>query len=100
MESDRRCVGVDVSKSHWDVAVGGRSEQRRFAANAAGLSALLAYLDQLRPTLVCLEATGDYERLLQRALQERGVPTSTVNPRQIRDFARAAGELAKTDAID
>jgi transposase len=100
MESDRRCVGVDVSKSHWDVAVAGRSDQRRFTADAAGLRELLAHLDQLRPTLVCVEATGGYERLLQQALHKRGVPTSTVNPRQIRDFARAAGELAKTDAID
>jgi transposase len=73
---------------------------RRFAADAAGLAQLLAWLDEVGPPLVCLEATGGYERLLVEALHQRGAPTSVVNPRQIRDFARALGQLAKTDQID
>ncbi len=55
---------------------------------------------ELNPQLVCLEATGGYERLLRDALHQRKLPVSVVNPRQVRDFARAQGELAKTDAID
>jgi transposase len=98
--TERRCVGVDVAKRHWDVAVDGQNQVRRFAADAAGLTQLLAWLDEIRPTLVCLEATGGYERLLLEALHQRGAPTSVVNPRQIRDFARAVGQLAKTDQLD
>lgn len=97
---ERRCVGIDVAKRHWDLAVDGRGGVRRFDADDAGLAELLACLEEIRPTLVCLEATGGYERALRKALQQRGVPTSTVNPRQVRDFARAVGQLAKTDKID
>lgn len=93
-------VGIDVSKTHWDVAVEGRRGGRRFAADAAGLAELLAWLEPWAVQLVCLEATGGYERLLLDALHQRGLPVSVVNPRQIRDFARAAGQLAKTDRID
>ncbi len=94
------CVGIDVSKDHWDVAVEERRGVRRFSADNAGASELLAWLEELSPKLVCLEATGGYERSLRRALHERGLPVSVVNPRQVRDFARAHGELAKTDALD
>jgi transposase len=93
-------VGIDVSKRHWDVAVTGQRGGRRFSADAAGLAALLAWLRQLDPRLVCLEATGGYERLLCEALHQQKMPVCVINPRQIRDFARAQGELAKTDAID
>jgi transposase len=94
------CVGVDVAKHHWDVAVAGQRGVRRFVADASGLADLIAWLEQLGPRLVCLEATGGYERRLREALHERGISLSVVNPRQVRDFARSAGELAKTDAID
>jgi transposase len=94
------CVGIDVAKNHWDVAVAEERRVRRFVADASGLAAFLAWLEELRPRLVCLEATGGYERSLRDALHQRKVPVSVVNPRQIRDFARAQGELAKTDAID
>jgi transposase len=93
-------VGIDVAKDHWDVAVGGRRGVRRFTADASGLAALIPWLEQLEVTLVCLEATGGYERALRESLQQRTIPLSVVNPRQIRDFARSTGELAKTDAID
>lgn len=97
---NRCCIGVDVSKRHWDVAVHGQSGVRRFTADATGAADLLAWLDTIVPSLVCLEATGGYERLLLEALHRRRIPVSVVNPRHIRDFARAAGQLAKTDAID
>lgn len=93
-------VGIDVSKQHWDVAVTTERRVRRFAADAAGLAELMAWLAPLGPKLICLEATGGYERELCAALHRERLPVSVVNPRQIRDFARARGELAKTDAID
>jgi transposase len=88
-------VGIDVAKRSWDVAVAGERRGHRFLADASGLAALLAWLEELRPRLICLEATGGYE-----ALHRQRFAVSVVNPRQIRDFARAQGELAKTDAID
>jgi transposase len=93
-------VGIDVAKHHWDVAIAGRRGVRRFMADEAGLTELMTWLEELKAQLVCLEATGGYERSLRAALQKRNFPVSVVNPRQIRDFARSAGELAKTDAID
>ncbi len=93
-------VGIDVAKHHWDVAIAGCRGVRRFMADAAGLAELMAWLEKLKAQLVCLEATGGYERALRAALQKQDFPVSVVNPRQIRDFARSAGELAKTDAID
>ena len=93
-------VGIDVAKHHWDVAIAGRRGVRRFMADEAGLAQLLAWLEKLKTPFVCLEATGGYERSLRTALQKQNFPVSVVNPRQIRDFARSTGELAKTDAID
>ena len=102
MEADMKgpYVGIDVAKHHWDVAIAGRRGVRRFMADASGLTELMAWLETLEAPLVCLEATGGYERSLRAGLQERNIRVSVVNPRQIRDFARAQGELAKTDAID
>lgn len=94
------CVGIDVSKHYWDVSIEGHRGVRRFPADNAGASELLTWLEKLSSKLVCLEATGGYERTLRRALHERGLPVSVVNPRQVRDFTRAQGELAKTDALD
>jgi transposase len=93
-------VGIDVAKRHWDAAIAGRRGVRRFMADAAGLAELMAWLKKLKAQLVCLEATGGYERSLCASLHQRNFRVSVVNPRQIRDFARSAGELAKTDAID
>lgn len=93
-------VGIDVSKHHWDVALAGEKRVRHFAADAVGLAELLAWLAPLGPQLICLEATGGYERELCAALHRQRLPVSVVNPRQVRDFARARGDLAKTDALD
>jgi transposase len=96
----RCCVGVDVAKRHWDVAVAGCAGVRRFTSDAEGLAQTLAHLKSLEPAVVCLEATGGYERSLRMALHQCELPVCVVNPRQVRDFARAVGQLAKTDAID
>jgi transposase len=99
--SDARLfVGIDVSKDFWDVAVDGRKSVDRFATDDDGLATLVASLCKLRPTCICMEATGGWETPLVRALQEHGLAVAVVNPRQIRDFARAMNQLAKTDRID
>lgn len=97
---ERTWVGIDVAKAHCDVAIDGRANVDRYAADAAGRRQLLAALAALPGMQACIEATGGYERTLVVALRDRGLAVSVVNPRQIRDFARAAGQLAKTDAID
>jgi transposase len=100
MLDTRTYVGVDVSKDHLDVAFPDRAKVWRTGNDRAGISALGRKLAGLEaPQLVC-EATGGYTRRLQRDLAHRQIAFSCINPRQIRDFARATGRLAKTDAID
>ena len=72
----------------------------RFPHEEAGLSALVAHLQPLAPALVVLEATGGYEADVAAAVALAGLPVAVVNPRQVRDFAKAIGRLAKTDALD
>jgi len=93
-------VSADVSKAHLDIAFPATARIWRTTNDAAGIAALQRRLGKLEhPHMVC-EATGGYTRLLARRLAEQGVAFSKVNPRQVRDFARASGRLAKTDAID
>lgn len=92
-------VGVDVSKHHLDLAMGDAGAVR-VANSAEGIALLIAQVSQLaHPHVVC-EATGSYTRLLARELDKGGIALSRVNPRRVRDLARASGQLAKTDAID
>lgn len=93
-------VGIDVAKRHWDVGINGQKQVTRFVADQDGLQSLMDWLESIAPMLVCVEATGGYERVLVEALHQRGIPVSVINPRQARDFARAMGQLAKTDKID
>lgn len=94
-------VGIDVAKAHVDVFVlGGEFTARRFENEAEGHSALATALKPLGVRLVVMEATGGYEAALACALQAVGLPVAVVNPKQARDFAKAMGRLAKTDAID
>lgn len=97
---EKTWIGVDVSKSYWDVAIAGQKSVHRFTANAEGCQQLLTMLSTLGPERVCLEATGGWERTLVAELHERGLSVSVVNPRQVRAFARAQGQLAKTDRLD
>lgn len=99
-QEERTWIGIDVAKWHWDVAIDGRKNVDRYACDDEGRRQLLAALAPLPAVQVCLEATGGYERTVVATLRAAGVAVSVVNPRQIRDFARAAGQLAKTDAID
>ncbi len=100
MEQERAYVGVDVSKDRLDLAVHSHHEIRGFANTATGISKLLKHVTSLGPVLVVMEATGGYEMSLAAALAEAAIPMSIVNPRQVRDFARSTGQLAKTDSID
>src|SRR5919108_884132 len=102
METPRgpQYVGIDVCKAHLDVAVRPSGAQWQCANAAAGISALVTRLTALAPTLVVLEATGGLEVPLTAALAAAGVPVAVVNPRQVRDFAKGTGKLAKTDALD
>lgn len=92
-------VGVDVSKAQLDIAI--RPEGRFTAANdEKGISTTVERLQQMQPTVVVLEATGGFEVPLASALATAGVSLVVVNPRQVRDFAKASGILAKTDRLD
>ena len=93
-------VGIDVSKEWFDVAVRPGQECWRGSQDEAGVATLTDRLQQLRPRLVIMEASGGYERLIAAALGASGLPIAVVNPRQVRDFARSLGKLAKTDRID
>ena len=97
-------VGIDVSKHHLDVALldaaSGELQRERHLNSARGHRALLERLSKQPLERVVLEASGGYERALLRRLQEAAQPVVCVNPRQVRDFARALGRLAKTDRID
>lgn len=93
-------VGIDVSKEWLDVAVRPAGTAWRTAHDEAAVAALVQRLHALRPRLVVLEATGGYEVPLAAALGTAKVPVAVVNPRQVRDFARALGKLAKTDRLD
>src|SRR5437868_5439730 len=93
-------VGIDVSKAHLDVACRPQGSVLRFDNTEAGVAELVSHLRAVTPTLVVLEATGGLQTLVVAALALAGIPTAVVNPRQVRDFARALGRLAKTDALD
>lgn len=97
---DQLFVGIDVSQDQLDVHVRPTGDSWQVAADQAGVAALVQRLRALGPTLIVLEATGGYETPVVVALVEVGLPLAIVNPRQIRDFARATGQLAKTDALD
>ena len=93
-------VGIDVSKDRLDVHLRPSDEAFAVARDGKGLDTLVERLRALDVALIVLEATGGFETTVAAALAGAGLPLAVVNPRQIRDFARALGKLAKTDAID
>ena len=100
MKNTGNYVGVDVSKDTLDIAVHPRQQARNFRNNGAGINGAVTYLNDLDPTLVVMEATGGLEMSLAAALGAVGIPVAVVNPRQVRDYAKSMGKLAKTDTID
>jgi transposase len=93
-------VGIDVSKDRLDVHVVPSGRTFTAPRDGIGLEQLTGDLRQFAPALVVLEATGGFEITVAAALASANLPVAVVNPRQIRDFARATGRLAKTDALD
>lgn len=93
-------VGIDVSKARLDVAVLPSGEAWSCGNDEAGIKDLVDRVKVFRAGLVVLEATGGYELGVTMALAEQEIPLVVANPRQIRDFARATGRLAKTDSLD
>lgn len=94
------CIGVDVAQSDFVVAVEGEAGSRSYPNNDRGFKDLIKDLSPLKAERVVLEATGGYERRLVAALGGAGLPVVVINPRQVRDFAKSTGQLAKTDRID
>ena len=93
-------VGVDVGKSFLDVAVHGEAKLQRFKNTGAGIAKLVAQLRKRRDVRMVVEATGGYEEAVLEACASAGLWIARINPRQGRDFAKATGQLAKTDALD
>lgn len=93
-------IGIDVSKDRLDVAVHGVKNMMHVSNDQPGIQKVIRLAMKRGAKLVCFEATGGYEMPLYVALSEAGIPVVPVNPRQIRDFARSMGRLAKTDRLD
>lgn len=99
-DRDEKYVGVDVSKDRLDVAVAPSGETFSFPNDEEGIGDLVATLSPIAPQIIVLEATGGLEIATASMLSVSGLDVAIINPRQGRDFARAMGRLAKTDAID
>ncbi|MBK9574000.1 MAG: IS110 family transposase [Rhodoferax sp.] len=93
-------VGVDVSKSTLDVCIDSPSEVMHVDYDDKGIKALCARLKSVAPTLIVMEATGGLEMRLACEMAAQGLNVAVINPRQARDFAKATGQLAKTDRVD
>lgn len=94
------CVGIDVSKATLDVFIDSAGQGWQVPYDEPGIDALLSKLQAVKPGLIVIEATGGLEVRVATTLASKGLPVAVVNPRQVRDFAKATGRLAKTDRID
>lgn len=93
-------IGIDVSKDLLEVAVHESDYHFRSPNKVSAFANLIAELVALRPALIVIEATGGLERQVVNALRRVGLPVALVNPRQVREFAKATGQFAKTDRLD
>ena len=100
MEAPLIFVGIDVCKAQLDVAIRPTAHNLSVTNDKAGIQTLVKHLNRLQPSLVVLESTGGLERQIMLALISAEIPAVMANPRQVRDFAKATGQLAKTDKID
>lgn len=100
MDQEKVYVGIDVAKANMDVAIYPSGQQWSFSNDDKGINQAVTRLRELSPELIVMEATGDIELPLTAALTVAGLPMVVVNPRQVRNFARAMGRLSKTDTID
>lgn len=93
-------IGIDISKTQLDVSERPSNQQQHYSRDESGIKQLVHFLKARTPTLIVLEATGGLEVSVVSALFEAQLPVAVVNPRQVRDFAKASGRLAKTDQLD
>lgn len=93
-------IGIDVAKHNFDLCFLNHKGIQQFENSTEGIHNALKVIKKLHPNLVVMEATGGYENLLAAELHAARLPVAVVNPRRIRDFARANGQLAKTDRLD
>jgi len=96
----RNCIGIDVAKQYFDLHSLKTGQDRRMENSNDGIRQCVALCNEIRPKLIAMEATGGYELALAATLQAEGFAVAVVNPRRIRDFAKAAGQIAKTDKLD
>ena len=99
-QEQKYTVGIDISKRNLDVTILPSKDQLTYENNKSGINDLRKHLKLFPGCHVVMEATGGYEKLCANMLMAKDITVSVVNPRQIRDFAKALGVLAKTDAID
>jgi transposase len=97
---DTSFVGIDVSKDKFDVHIRPQDQRVSFAYDEAGLKSLIRALKGLSVETIVLEATGGFERRLVAVLLSQNMPVAVVNPQRVRHFAKATGQIAKTDALD
>jgi transposase len=93
-------IGIDISKDSFDVFVHETSLHKKFEMTKGHIRKAITWIKKHKPGLIVLEATGGYERLVVAELATAKLPVVVINPRQVRDFAKATGKLAKTDMID
>ena len=93
-------VGIDISKDSLDLCIEPDDEVLQLAYDDTGIDQVVRRLAQVAPTLIVMEATGGLEMRLASELAAKGLPVAVINPRQARDFAKATGQLAKTDSVD
>lgn len=96
----RKCIGIDVAKKHFDLHVLSTEQDLRLDNDEKGIAKCVTLCQKVQPEMIVLEATGGYEIPLAARLQADGFAVAVVNPRRIRDFARAMGQMAKTDKLD
>lgn len=96
----RNCIGIDVSKHSFDGFVLGKEQEFQMTNDSEGIKKCIKLCHKTKPELIVMEATGGYENALASHLQVESFAVAIVNPRRIRDFARALGKMAKTDKID
>lgn len=93
-------IGIDVAKDHLDIAVRPEGKTWTIKNNDEGITELAAQIHEIDPELIVMEATGGFEYNVASTLALAGLPVAVVNPRQVRDFAKSTGKLAKTDILD
>ncbi|MGA7949047.1 MAG: transposase [Thiobacillaceae bacterium] len=96
----QKFIGIDVSKATWDVCIAPPGQALHVTYDEVGISQIVERLKEISPALIVLEATGGLEVRVASEMASAGLPVAVINPRQARDFAKASGQVAKTDQVD